>query len=390
MALTLLFAVVALLILVFLACFSATRKAHVAGVLLPDQGLIRIQSSQSGVITAVRVREGQSVRTGDVLFVLTSERASATQGEAERIVTELLKARRDSIAAERTQQHQQARQRLAAQRLRAGDLAAESDRIEQQIALQRRRVDLASQSLKRHAELQAASFVSMAAVQDRQADLIDQQQRLADLQRVKAANAREFANAMADLRDQQFQARRDQEATSRAIATTEQDLAENEARREVFVRAPQDGSVTGISVSTGSAASAGQGLATVVPAGSSLEAELYAPSRAAGFIKAGMPVLLRYQAYPHQKFGQFHGEVREISASAMQPGELSLPSIAQGSTGTEPVYRVRVALAAQTVRAYGRDQTLRPGMTLEASVLLERRPLYEWILEPLYSIRGRV
>ena len=80
MALTLLFAVVALLILVFLACFSATRKAHVAGVLLPDQGLIRIQSSQSGVITAVRVREGQSVRTGDVLFVLTSERASATQG----------------------------------------------------------------------------------------------------------------------------------------------------------------------------------------------------------------------------------------------------------------------------------------------------------------------
>src|SRR6185369_15473023 len=306
MALTLLFAVVALLILVFLACFSATRKAHVAGVLLPDQGLIRIQSSQSGVITAVRVREGQSVRTGDVLFVLTSERASATQGEAERIVTELLKARRDSIAAERTQQHQQARQRLAAQRLRAGDLAAESDRIEQQIALQRRRVDLASQSLKRHVELQAASFVSMAAVQDRQADLIDQQQRLADLQRVKAANAREFANAMADLRDQQFQARRDQEATSRAIATTEQDLAENEARREVFVRAPQDGSVTGISVSTGSAASAGQGLATVVPAGSSLEAELYAPSRAAGFIKAGMPVLLRYQAYPHQKFGQFH------------------------------------------------------------------------------------
>lgn len=103
-----------------------------------------------------------------------------------------------------------------------------------------------------------------------------------------------------------------------------------------------------------------------------------------------MQVLIRYQAYPYQKFGQFEGRVREISGSPLHVGEVALPAIAQGSGGGEPVYRVRVDLDSQYVKTYGRYQALKPGMVLEASVLLDRRRVYEWMLEPLYSIAGRV
>ena len=104
-----------------------------------------------------------------------------------------------------------------------------------------------------------------------------------------------------------------------------------------------------------------------------------------------MQVLLRYQGYSYQKFGQSHGTVREVSRTAMRPEEMSLPgaSLPPGATA-EPLYRVRVSLDRQTVVAYGDLQPLKSGEALDASVLLETRRLYEWVLEPLYTITGRV
>lgn len=101
-----------------------------------------------------------------------------------------------------------------------------------------------------------------------------------------------------------------------------------------------------------------------------------------------MEVMLRYQAYPYQKFGQHRGRVRDVSSTAMRPEEL--PLLITGASSSEPLYRIRVSLDQQTVQAYGMAQPLKSGMALDASILLERRKLYEWVLEPLYSITGRV
>jgi membrane fusion protein len=56
----------------------------------------------------------------------------------------------------------------------------------------------------------------------------------------------------------------------------------------------------------------------------------------------------------------------------------------------QSVYEVVVALHAQTVVAYGEQRQLRAGTEVEADVLLETRRLYEWVLEPLYSLTGKV
>ena len=62
---------------------------------------------------------------------------------------------------------------------------------------------------------------------------------------------------------------------------------------------------------------------TLVPAGARLEARLYGPSRAIGFVRPGQRVLLRYEAFPHQKFGQYEGVVRSVSRSTVGPAELA-------------------------------------------------------------------
>jgi membrane fusion protein len=57
---------------------------------------------------------------------------------------------------------------------------------------------------------------------------------------------------------------------------------------------------------------------------------------------------------------------------------------------SEPLYRITVQLSAQTVTAYGMSRALQAGMLVDADVLQEKRHLYEWVLEPLYSLTGKL
>lgn len=388
--LTLAFAGFLLLLIAFFAVFSYTRKVKVSGVLLPS-GLVRVAPLQSGRVLERRAQEGQAVRTGDVLYVLASERSSVASGSAEAGIAALLQQRQESFLADQTQNRMLLAQRTDSLHRRAQELGRDRERVNDQIQLQQRRIELSQASLARQVELQQAAFVSAVQVQERQADLLDQQQRLAELQRSRSAVERDLAAAQADLRELGVQARREEEASRRNLTTVQQELVENQSRRELAVLAPQDGTATALLAEVGQSVAAGQAIATVLPRGSAMEAELYAPSRAAGFLRPGMKVTLRYQAYPYQKFGQALGVVREVSNTAIRLEDLVLPGAGLPASSTaEPVYRVRVSLANQSVTAFGTELPLKSGGLLDASVALETRRLYEWILEPLYSIKGQL
>jgi membrane fusion protein len=97
-------------------------------------------------------------------------------------------------------------------------------------------------------------------------------------------------------------------------------------------------------------------------------------------------VLLRFLAYPHQKFGSQAARVVAISKNPLAPAELGF-SPTDGSR--EPVYRIKAALGSQTIQAYGRAEPLQAGMQVEADIQLDRRRLIEWIFEPVLSLAGR-
>jgi membrane fusion protein len=84
--------------------------------------------------------------------------------------------------------------------------------------------------------------------------------------------------------------------------------------------------------------------------------------------------------------------VDSVARTALPSAELT--AIGTGApvtaSATEPLYRISVRLASQSVLAYGQTQALQAGMTLEADVLRETLRLYEWMLEPLYSLKGKL
>jgi membrane fusion protein len=132
-----------------------------------------------------------------------------------------------------------------------------------------------------------------------------------------------------------------------------------------------------------------QALATLVPQGSSLQAFLYAPSSAVGLLHAGQAVLLRYDAFPYQKFGAQRGRIEQVSLTPLATADLSEAGLGP-TAAREPMYRIAVALERQEMVAGGSVRPLAPGMQLEADVPVERRRLFEWLFAPVLGLADRV
>lgn len=362
-----------------------TRKEHVQGFLAPTRGLIKIHTPQAGAVLARHVSEGQQVRKGDRLLRVSSERASATTAETHAATLRELAARRDSLRREQAQQAEI--DRLAAGGLseRMRGLETELEQARTQLDLQRSRVAAAERTIRRNAELLAARFVSEAAMQQKQEELLDQRARLAATERSITALRRELDAARVELAASGLRRATNEAGLQRRISELDQQLTEAEAHREVVIVAPADGTVTTVLAEAGQTVTPDSTLLSILPAGAALEARLLVPTRAAGFIAPGQEVALRYEAFPYQRFGHHLGRVSEVGRTVIQPDEISLPAAVR-----EPVYLVTVELLAQNVRAYGQDLTLQAGMLLDADVRIERRRLVEWLFDPLLSVAGRV
>lgn len=373
----------------FLVLYSVSRKEVVTGVLMPVGGLLRVYSPQAGLLLEQHVAEGQLVNADDVLFVLSNERRSEARGGTQEAVADTLKARLSRLRDEHAQQLLQVKAQHESLLMRRASVQGQIEHIGVEIELQRRRMTLAEQGLQRLSELHRTGFVSEAQINDKTAEWIDQQSRLRTLERNRTALGTDLTSVEADLQDLPLRARRESSGIERSMAEVEQVVAENEAVRRLIIRAPQRGRVTALAVEPGQMVPTSQPLLTLLPEDARLEAELFVPTRAIGFVKPGMPVLIRYQAFPYQKFGQHAGMVRDVSRSALATEDL--PKLLARPPGTgEPLYRVRVQLDRQSVQAFGRTESLKAGMQLEASMVLEHRRLYEWALEPLLSITGKL
>lgn len=359
-----------------------TRHEQVTGTLVPTSGLLTLTPISAGIVTRIEVREGQTVHAGQPLVEISGEQVSASLGDTDAVIANQLQIKRNRLQSDLGEQ--QRLQDLQAKDLRArlALLREQIGQMDQQIALQRQRADSAIALYDQWAKVGNTGVVSKLQV------LEQHDTALQNMTQLKELNGRSF-----QLRQQaeQLQGQLDQlpatmsgkrNDTEGQLADVAQSLAQNAAHRAVILRAPADGTVANLLVHPGQTVAAQQALMTVLPADAQLMAELWVPSKAIGFIHSGEPVVMRYQAYPYQKFGQYAGQVREVSRSAVSATEVSR---LLGQDITDSRYRVDVTLDRQSVMAYGRNEALRPGMTLSADVLLDRRRLIEWVLEPLYG-----
>ena len=375
-------ALAALAVITYLSTAQYTRKATTFGVLIPDRGVIRLVPAAAGSVLERRAAEGQAVRAGDVLFVLALQRPLMADDNRERVQRSLDERQRSLRDAAQMQSALAASQQSALQR-RLQALATELAQLDAESALQQQRLALARQSLSRLESLQGEQFISPAQVQSKTEEVLGLQAQAQGLTRQRAALERERAELEGELRALPMRASGNVGALDRERALLSREDAELDAERRLVVRAPQDGTLSAVQGEPGQAVSPNSVLASLVPAGAKLQAHLYAPSSAIGFVQTDQVVRLRLEAFPYQKFGHLSGRVLQVSRTPLASAELPA---AAGVDASQPMFRITVALDDS---AAAWPAPLVPGMRLAGDVVLERRRLVEWLIEPVLGWRSR-
>lgn len=374
---------------VYLVVGTYTRRVHAAGILVPDRGLMVVASPAAGVISSAAVSEGQKVHKGQLLYVVNLDATSANGPTQLHIVSKLREQRaiiekerdvRSSMShvekqslAERLenlkQQHSQLKAQIEIQRASVAMLKAKTDQLQSGV----------QKGLVRDADFQNQNYIRIQAV-SQQAQYEQQALQL-------DGQIDETASALAMYDDKLA---REINEISRNLLQLDQMIAENEARRSIEVQAPADGTLTAIRGHAGQQVSGGSPLVTLLPTDGKLTVNLFVDSSAIGFVVKGEPVLLRYAAFPFQRFGLYRGVVREVTRAPIGGGGVNPSQAGQGGQSREAeeatVYRVIVDPEQPYVVAYGERQPLEAGMRVDADVALEKRPLYRWMLDPLYHV----
>jgi membrane fusion protein len=368
--------------IVFLCFAQFSRKQTVPGYLIPASGTMKVFPTRAGFVTDLYVAEGQHVEAGDKLFTVATPEVMADGEDVNAAKLASMWHQKEML------EHQiAAEQRTAAaehDRLTAlvSSTEAEIGDIRGQIDFQEKRIRIAETLVSTAQELLTKGYMSAVEGQRRQDALLEQRQNLVVLRRQLSEKQNKLAETKHALEALPTETARKIQPLGDEIATIEQRRAEAKGQSSHVVRAPAAGQIAMLQVHKGKTVQPQQLQLEIVPESSPLRAELLIPTRAAGFVRVGQDVRLLYDAFPYQNFGAYSGRIAEVSNTIVTKADAAGPIAPE-----EPVYKATVVLDRPDVDANGRKVPLEAGMLLQAKIILDRRSLARWILDPLLNKR---
>jgi len=345
------------------------RKERAPGWLTPDKGVVRIVAPEAGVVESVHVVEGASVREGDVLVTLSLQ-AGLTAGGAVALRLEEIDKQIDELESRlalTTEKFAHDRRALEIERAAA---EGEREHLKKQQEAQEERYENSKTLLESYVSLEQENAASVIEVEQQRESVLGLLQSKEQLSQQIAAKTGAIKAVEAQLDAVPVTEAAARSEIRQALAALRDQRARLAREGGVVLRAPVAGRVAALPVRVGESVAPRSLQVAILPEGSRLEAELFVPTRAAGFIRTGQEVRLRFDAFPFQTFGSVKGEISRISRTIFDPDELPV------SIGvTEPVYRVAVVMETQSMDANGERFPLQAGMLLQADIVLEKQPL---------------
>lgn len=362
------------------------QKQKMIGVLMPDKGLLKIYSPEPATVVSINVKEGDVVEKGQLLYTLNSARVSVLKEGNRLEIREQFKYQLDLLSEEEKRQYESNKLIEESITKKINEINKELDLSKRTLLLTNTQFEIAKTNLQSYEHLAEKGLYSKIQVKEKKIEMLSYEAQITAIERqVAELNAR-LAGTRQELTVLGMEGKKKLSEIQKSKDEILQRLLGTDYERDIQITAPVSGTITGIAVMAGQQSSGITPLLSILPSGSVLQAHLFAPSNAISFIKPGSKVLLRYRAFPYQKFGQQLGVVEYISKAAVPVNETGI------AIGTElssaAVYRITVNLPEQYMLAYGNKESLQVGMELDAYISLGARRIYEWIFEPLFSITG--
>ena len=362
------------IILLLLIFGNYASSAQVRGIVSYDSGIARVFPSDAAEIRTIHVRTGQSVAAGDPLVTLTP-----TQGVGG-VAPQL--AQLAAQDAELTRQIDLASvigttdtSTLQQQR---SSLTESIASLERQRTIATGQISLSEAALRRAVSLASQGAGTQRQVEDSRSMLLARRAELESIGERLIAQRETLRNTEIEVQRRSLETRQGRSVLLAQRAALAEQRALLSRSDQVTLTAPIAGIVGDVSADIGQRARPETSLVTVVPRDSRLEIWLYAPSRAVGLSRPGQRVRLKFDSFPFEKYGVGSGIVTDVSRVPTEPGNIGVDLGFQ-----EPVFRIRVRIDRFAPRAPTSIDALRPGMTVSASLVLERRNLWQMLFNPL-------
>lgn len=372
---------------VWLFSSGYARQETVTGWLEPPTGVVRVYASNStGKIKQILVSEGELVTSGQPLVIVNGDRILENGDNLEKLLLDeyesqrlLLSSQIESSISIYDVKLKDVEQQIEASRQ---DLA----RLDEQIATVKQRHTILKSRVQNSLKINQDGHISDVEYETQVEQELAVRSEYQSLMRshVNQLNRIEQLNTQLELMPKEQQDTIAQ--INSALSDIAQKIAQLHGQKAHVVKATVDGIITNLQVRTGQQASSTLPLMSIVPEDTLLEAKIVVPVRAAGFVQDGQQLTVRYDAFPYQKFGLYSGTIDSISSTIILPNEITALPVAID----EPVYVIKARLNERHITAYGSKLALKSGMTLSADIQLEDRSIIEWLLEPIYSLKGRI
>lgn len=380
---TLALVLIVILLVLFLSFATYTRKETVVGFLKPEGGVVQIFAPQSGRVAELYVRAGMMVRKGDPLVRIDSDVTLQGGENLGLVMTNLLndqKARLQMRVERRQEQRETQRHYL---QLNIASIKDQLTKKQRQLALQSERVELTREDYESLGEMMDNHMLAGDYVRSRQQSYLEAREEQEALKQSMISDQARLDKALYELATLDADVEDITDQLQSEINSLEQRIAQESGSDGIILRAPAAGYVTSVQASEGNRTQMERPLLAILPEGASLQIELLLPTTAIGFVSEDLAINIRYHAFPYERFGAHQGRIVNVSRTVLSPQELIAP------VGIDqPVYLATAIPDQQIISAYGETLPLRAGMTLDADIRLDERPLYQWLLRPLLSLEG--
>ena len=348
----------------------------VQGKLQPLGQVREIRAPAPGVVEQVLVRDGAAVQPGQLLVQLDLRQAREQLQASQSVLARLENENRIYRAAlgEQPAAGLTPNQRLALQNQkellqeRRAASAQELRRARTRVASLERSLKASEEISRRYRSLVGSGAMSAVALIDVQ-ERADQQR--SDLLEAQAELRRIEAMAKAGEASGELELRNRIEANLRQIAALRQQEAD--AKRLISLsqlRAPVAGVAFDVGVTAGAVvADSARPLLKVVPQ-QQLQARVYLPNAAIGFVQPGQKALISLDSFPAADYGRIAAKVIKVGSDALPPEQQ------REVLGTEVqglYYPATLQLERQSLQAGRRAIPLTAGMSLTADLQLRER-----------------
>jgi hemolysin D len=368
------------------------------GKLVPKGRTATVQPVEMGTVARIAVKEGEVVKKGQVMLELDTTLADR---EVERLQTLLQSLQTEyqqtAMLIRQTQLQGDTRSSIARSQIDGQQIAMRQLRQEvrtQQSVMSQLQDDAVAQDarLARFKPLAAVGAISKEQVFSVEQGVRERQRTMTQSQGELTNNQGQIQRLAVELQQKQAEARQVEQATQRELQElqlrlggleakykeTQVVMATAQAKRDQrFIQAPIAGTVLAMNVQQqGRVIQPGEQLAEIAPAGQPLILSTVLSNQQAGFVKKGMAVKVKLDAYPYQDHGIIAGKIVAISPDSQVSEQLG------------QVYRVDIALDRHYVNAKGQTIQLKPGLTASAEIVTRKRRVMDVLLEPFQKLRS--